>query len=136
MQTHPTILLADNDELSLFILQRHFTHCCCKGLWVHCRTAEQTLTYLSCNSLPALLIIDPVMPDMHPKEFLDALQAGQVFYKTSACIVSPLFEDDIKTLTIDYAVFGRYAKPVSQQSILEMIKVSAICTPPITSGSG
>lgn len=104
MQTHPTILLADNDELSLFILQRQFANYRCRTRWVHCRTAKQALAYLTHNGLPDLFILDPVMPGMQPAAFLEALQAEQVFYKTPACIVSPLFQEEIEALTIGYAV--------------------------------
>jgi len=136
MQTLPVILLADNDALSLLILQKYFSIYHCKATWVHCLSAAKTLAYLERHGPPELFIIDPVMPDMDPKAFLDALQSRQVFYTTAACILSALTQDDVVALTVPYGVFGRYAKPITKQITGEMIKHSAICNPATISYSG
>lgn len=124
-----TVLLVDDDEISLFLSIHVITKLKLKNLEVR-NNGKEALEYLkNCESVgkswPDLILLDLNMPEMDGTEFLQEYQHLDSPKKDNTRIVivsttrkNPLNQDICRHFGIDYYI----EKPLSQSKMVEVLQ--------------
>lgn len=111
------VLIVEPDTVTGMILEK-FLHSLYPGIeLMHTGTGKDTIRLLKTGQLPALVVAEPVLPDMSPKEFLKALKADELFTKTRICLLSVLYMHELDELCAALPVTRYFSKPLSAAAI-------------------
>jgi hypothetical protein len=126
MKAQPTILVADSDVTSFFILKRYFHLCGASADWIHCASALETLGCLDKYN-PALVVIEPYMHDMDPGSFLASLTTTGAFTNTCGCLLSVLTPAELAAVAAPYNITAYYTKPLHEATARAMMNQLKAC---------
>lgn len=130
MRTLPTILVADSDATSYFIVRKYFEIFNARVKWIYCTSARETLARID-EVRPDVLILEPFMPDMKVPDFLEALDESGAFSRYCVCLLSLLAVDELTAAAAPYNIFGAWSKPLEQRAVRAVLKEVLACKQPV-----
>lgn len=117
------ILIIDNDPIHGYITERFL-----KYSSLNCESelilgAEKALNYLQSDSLPDVILLDLLMPDMDGIQFLIAFNKLKVPGKKKIKIVVLTISDSVtlQTEALQLGAIGILSKPLKAEELIELI---------------